>query len=90
MVGTLFGVLSPDHVRSFCRARPTKPRLLGHHSAVEAERHPSVTYDFHLLLGNRSVGIKTITQFFEAQLDWSRRILLLQKRYPLRLRRWLT
>ena len=48
LVGTLFGVLSPDHVGSLCLARPTKPRLLGHHSAVEAERHPSVTYDSSL------------------------------------------
>ena len=53
LVGTLFGVLSPDHVGSLCLARPTKPRLLGHHSAVEAELHPSATYDFRLLLGNR-------------------------------------
>ena len=84
----LFGVLSPDHAGSLCLARPTKPRLLGQHSAVEAERLPSVTYDFRLLLGNRSVGIKTTAPFFEAQLDWSRRILLLQKGHLLRLRRW--
>ena len=77
LVGTLFGVLSPDHVRSLCLAWPTKPRLLGHYSAVEAEHHPSATYDFCLLLGNWSIGIKTTTQFLEAQLDWSRQILLL-------------
>ena len=41
-----------------------------------------------LLPRNRSVGIKTTTQFSEAQLDWSRQILLLQKGHPLRLRRW--
>ena len=43
---------------------------------------------YSLLLGNRSVRIKTTTQIFEAQLDWSRQILLLQKGHPLRLRRW--
>ena len=44
------------------------------------------TYEFRLLVGNRSVGIKTTTQFFHGPLDLSRRILLLQKGHPLRLR----
>ena len=71
LVETIFGVLCPDHVGFLCLGRPTKPRLLGHHSAVEAKRHPSVTYDFCLLLGIRSVGIKTTTQFFEVLLPCS-------------------
>ena len=41
-----------------------------------------------LLLGKRSVGIEITTQFFEAQLDWGCRILLLQKGHPLRLMAW--
>ena len=71
LVETIFGVLCPDHVGFLCLGRPTKPRLLGHHSTVEAKRHRSVTYDFCLLLGIRSVGIKTTTQFFEVPLPCS-------------------
>lgn len=76
----LFGVFVPDHVGSSYLAWLAEPRFLGHHSAVEAERLfslLSVTYGFHVLLRNQSVGI-TI-QIFELQLDWSHRILPLQK-----------
>ena len=53
----LFGVLCLDHVGSSCLALPPKPKIPCYHSAVEAERHPSVTYNFQLLLGNQNVGI---------------------------------
>ena len=60
-----------DHVDSLYLALLTKQRFQGHHSAREAERLRNITYGFHLLLRNQSVGIKTTIQFVEVQMDWS-------------------
>ena len=40
---------------------------------TSSERFTSVSYSFHFWIGSQSVGITFIIQFFQVQLDWSRR-----------------
>ena len=42
-----------------------------------SERFTSISYGFHFWIGSQSVGITFTIQFFQVQLDWSRRILSL-------------
>ena len=55
------------------------PRLttLRKNLLTSSERFTSVSYGFHFWIGRQSVGITFIIQFFQVQLDWSRRNLSL-------------
>ena len=44
---------------------------------TSSERFTKVTYGFHFWIGSQSVGITFTIQFFQVQLDWSRRNLSL-------------
>ena len=44
---------------------------------TSSERFTSVSYGFHFWIGSQSVGITFTIQFFQVQLDWSRRNLSL-------------
>ena len=44
---------------------------------ASSERFTSITYGFHFWIGSQSVGITFTIQFFQVQLDWSRRNLSL-------------